>query len=148
MKWRHIVSSALVYGAGTWVCHAAVMSLTTEQAVDSQNGFHMAVYGDFSRANLLKIENSFQIHRCDRETLFLARQYEQHVDPGGPPLAYIGLRYSRVCRALYFQELKYNLFRYVSEFPVAYWQTLDGLKIAGTSKRATTSNCSKADCRG
>ena len=83
LRWR--ISSA-------WACHTAILALTTEPTVDSQNGFHMAAYADFSRANLLKIENSFQVHRCDRETLFVARQYDKSHHPDPPPLRHFAER--------------------------------------------------------
>ena len=131
MNWRQILGGTAIYALAAWSCMAAIRSLTTEPAVNSQNGFHMAAYADFSRANLLKIENSFQIHRCDRETLFLARQREQATNPDGPPLPYIGSRYSLVCRSLFFEELKYNAFWFVAKFPEVYWKALDGLKTPG-----------------
>jgi hypothetical protein len=131
LAWRRIAASAAAYAASAWACHAAIAALTTEPVVDSQNGFHMAAYGDFSRANLLKIENSFQIHRCDRETLFVARQYERAHNPDAPPLPYIGARYSAVCRAMFFDEFRYNAFSWVVKFPVVYWKALHGLMIPG-----------------
>ena len=72
LSWRSLVSSLAVYGLSAVCCHAAIFALSSERELDSQNGFQNAVYADFSRANLLQIENSFQIQRCDRATLFLA----------------------------------------------------------------------------
>ncbi|HEY2148937.1 MAG TPA: hypothetical protein VGH32_13430, partial [Pirellulales bacterium] len=131
LSWRRIAGCAAAYGTSAFLCHAAIGSLTTEPAVDSQNGFHMAAYADFSRANLLQIENSFQIHRCDRETLFVARQYEHSRDPSAPPLPYIGSRYSTVCRQMFFDELRYNAFWWTVKFPVVYWKALNGLIVPG-----------------
>jgi hypothetical protein len=130
-NWRRIAACAAAYAAGAWLCHAAIEMLTNEPAVDSQNGFHMAAYADFSRANLLKLENSFQIHRCDRETLFVARQYEHAHEPLAPPLPFIGSRYSAVCRQMFFDELRYNAFWWTFKFPVVYWKSLNGLVVPG-----------------
>ena len=96
----------------------------------------MAAYADFSRANLLQIENSFQIHRCDRETLFVARQYEHSHDPSAPPLPYIGSRYSTVCRQMFFDEFRYNAFWWTVKFPVVYWKALNGLIVPGAFRDA------------
>ncbi len=131
IRWPTVMTAVGVYCVGVWGCHAAIYCLIDEPSVDSQNGFHMAVYADFSRANLLKIENSFQIQRCDRATMFLARQHEWAVNPEGPPLSYLGARYSHVCRDLFFQEAQYNAFRLASKFPGVYWRSLAGLKIPG-----------------
>ncbi len=124
-----IAAAVGAYIAAAWLCHAAVGSLTTEPAVDSENGFHMACYGDFSRANLLEIENSFAIERCDHETLFLARQRESSRHPEAPPLPYIGQRYSHECRSMFFDEAAYNAYALAASFPAVYWQALGGLAV-------------------
>jgi hypothetical protein len=131
MQWRRILASVAMFGVSAWACHTAILALTTEPVVDSQNGFHMAAYADFSRANLLKIENSFQIHRCDRETLFVARQYEKSHHPDPPPLPYIGSRYSTICRAMFLDEFRYNAFQWAIKFPAVYWKALNGLIVPG-----------------
>ncbi|HKD35178.1 MAG TPA: hypothetical protein VKB78_00215, partial [Pirellulales bacterium] len=131
MSWPRLLGCTAAYVAGAWICHTAMSSLTTEPAVDSQNGFHMAAYADFSRSNLLGIEDSFQVLRCDRETLFVARQYEHSNNPSAPPLPYIGSRYSTVCREMFFDEMRYNAFRWTLKFPVVYWKALNGLIVPG-----------------
>jgi FG-GAP-like repeat len=129
LSWRELLMSLGVYAAGAWCCHAAIFALSDEPTVDAQHGLHMAVYADFSRANLLKIENSFQIERCDRETLFVARQWWQAHTANASPLAFMGDHYSQVCRAMFFAEMRYNAFRLVSNFPDVYWKALKGLFV-------------------
>ena len=108
-----------------------IFALSAERQLDSQNGFQNAVYADFTRTNLLQIENSFQIQRCDRATLFLARQYERSHHPDAPPLAYKGHGFSQICRSIFLQELRYNAYRIVSQAPQVYWMALNGLMVPG-----------------
>ena len=131
LPWKLLIGGLACYGIGAFVCHAAIFSLSSEHQLDAQNGFQNGVYADFSRANLLEIENSFQIQRCDRATLFLARHYHQSHHPDSPPLAYKGRGFSQACRAMFLEELRYNAFRFVQKFPVVYWQALNGLMVPG-----------------
>ena len=81
LPWRQMLSGLAMFAVGAICCHAAIFALSSERELDSQNGFQNAVYADFSRANLLQIENSFQIQRCDRATLFLARNTSNRTIP-------------------------------------------------------------------
>ncbi|HEX3997602.1 MAG TPA: FG-GAP-like repeat-containing protein [Pirellulales bacterium] len=131
LPWTLIAASVAVYGLAAIGCHAAIFALSSERELDSQNGFQNAVYADFSRANLLEIENSFQIQRCDRATLFLTREYEHTQNPDAAPLPYKGHGFSQICRSIFLQELRYNAFRLVQSFPRVYWKSLAGLMVPG-----------------
>lgn len=138
LSWSRILSGVAIYGLGAICCHAAIFSLSSERELDAQNGFQNTVYADFSRANLLEIENSFQIQRCDRATLFLARQFDRSHHPDAPPLAYKGHGFSQICRSMFFDELRYNAYRLVSQFPRVYWKALGGLMVPGAFETQDT----------
>lgn len=129
LSWKSIAASGAAYIAGAIFCHAAIFALSSERVLDPQNGFQNAVYADFSRSNLLQIENTFQIQRCDRATLFLARQYDQAHHPGAAPLAYKGPGFSQDCRAIFLQQMRYNAFHWLAGFPAVYWKALNGLIV-------------------
>lgn len=137
LSWKATAANLLAYSLGAIVCHAAIFALSKEHVLDPQNGFQNAVYADFSRANLLEIENTFQIERCDRATLFLARQYERSHDLLAPPLPYKGRGFSQDCRAIFLEELRYNAFRLVQGFPRIYWKALNGLEVPGAFETQT-----------
>ncbi len=129
LSWKAIAASGVAYAAGAVACHVGIFALSSERVLEPQNGFQNAVYADFSRANLLEIENTFQIQRCDRATLFLAREYQHEHHPAAAQIAYKGPGFSQDCRAIFLQELRYNAFHWLAGFPAVYWKSLGGLII-------------------
>ncbi len=99
----------------------------------------MAAYADFSRANLLQIENSFQAQFCDVQVLRMARQIGRAEHPDAPPLEYLSPAYGRVCQKMFFEELHYNLFHWVFRFPLSYLQILGGLDADSAAQQVGAS---------
>ena len=63
----------------------------------------------------------------DADTLDVARQIHRADHPESDLLPYLSPQYCDVCRRMFFEELNYNLFRWVSRFPKFYFQALAGL---------------------
>ncbi len=128
-SWSGIVVSCLLFVVGAWGCRAAVFSLVPSRVSPSVGtAFHLACYADIARCNVLEIENSFQTHRCDIQTLFTARQCESKT--GEPAsLIYLGPEYNGACQKMYLEQARYNAFSWVAYFPRYYVQALGGLIV-------------------
>jgi hypothetical protein len=127
--WRHLLAAASCFLLGAFSAHAAITSLgpEEEEAQTANIGYHMAFYSDFRRSQLLGIENSFQVLFDDMQTLDDARQIYRADHPDSEPLQYLTPEYCDICRTMFFEQLNYNLYRWVSRFPRFYFQSLAGL---------------------
>ena len=124
-----VLAAVALFAAGTWVCEAGVHSLSSLPVLPSASGFHMAAYADYSRSNLLGVENSFQTGRCDMQTLYTARRFERVHNENQQPLVYLSGRYNDACRQMFIEEVQYNLYRSLRFFPRFFILALDGLRV-------------------
>ena len=123
-----VLAAVALFAAGTWVCEAGVHSLSSLPVLPSASGFHMAAYADYSRSNLLGVENSFQTGRCDMQTLYTARRSSGR-NENQQPLVYLSGRYNDACRQMFIEEAQYNLYRSLRFFPRFFILALDGLRV-------------------
>ena len=126
-EWRHLLAAASCFLLGAFSVCAAITALGAAEAQTANIGFHMAFYSDFRRSQLLGIENSFQVLFDDMQTLDDARQIYRADHPDSEPLQYLTPEYCDICRRMFFEQLNYNLYRWVSRFPKFYFQSLAGL---------------------
>jgi hypothetical protein len=122
-SWRYVTAAAVLFLAGAGSCKAAISGLCPFKKEGSQVSFHMAYYGEYSRCNVLGLENSFQISRDDVQTYFMA-QYRNAIDHPGSSIHYLGDNYGSNCRAMYQDAVQYNVFHWVLRFPEFYCQAL------------------------
>jgi hypothetical protein len=125
--WRYWLAAGGCFLAGAAGARMAITAIGADEAQTANIGYHMAFYGDFPRSKLLGIENSFQVLFSDMQTLDNARHIQQADHPGAESLKYMSPEYCAVCRRMFFEELNYNVYRWVSLFPRFYVQSLAGL---------------------
>ena len=124
-----MLTAVALFALGCWLCQAGVHSLSHLPVLPSASGFHMAEYADYSRSNLLGVENSFQTCRCDMQTLYTARRFERVHNENSEPLVYLRERYNSACRQMFCEEAQYNLYRWLRFFPRFLILALDGLRV-------------------
>ena len=129
IAWNKIIVNGTLFAVGAWSCHAAIYSLVTPRVSPTpQSALHMACYADEARCNLLGVENTFQTHRCDIETLFTARQCTS-TDGEPTKLVYLSDEYNQACRDMFCEQARYNAYAWVRQFPRFYWSALHGLSV-------------------
>ena len=124
-----MLAAVALFALGCWLCQAGVHSLSPLPVLPSASGFHMAGYADYSRSNLLGVENSFQTCRCDMQTLYTARRFQRVAKADSEPLVYLSGRYNDACRQMFFAGAQYNLYRWLRFFPRFIILALDGLRV-------------------
>jgi hypothetical protein len=92
-------------------------------------GFHIGYYGEYSRCNLLGLENSFQVSRDDVQTDLVAQQYHADHDHSATPLAYLSRPYGSACFRMYREEFQQNLFHWIGNFPSFYGRALAACRL-------------------
>ncbi len=131
--WRPVLLATLLFVGGAATTRAAIVALFPAGEMAPGTGFHMAAYADFTRANVLGLENSLQVNRCDAQTLFTARLVsDQQSDGHAEPVEYLSPRYARLCRELFLDEARYNLYPWVRGFPRFCAKCLHGFSSADT----------------
>lgn len=128
---RGAVASVGSFLAGIAVAGGALRAAGASRPLGPQIGFHIAYYGNYDRANMLGIENSFQVLRND---LYTAQQaaYYALVTRGVPDLVYGVGDYGSVCRDLYLRTLAHNAFDWLWGFPRFVIPALEGLGAPAT----------------
>ncbi len=124
--WRYSLVAMACFAAAGFATRTIIGSFGAKQVQTENIGFHMAFYSDFPRSKLLGIENTFQVLFSDMQTLDNARQIYR-AEHAGEALPYLSPEYCDVCRRMVFEELNYNLYRWLRGFPGFYWRTLAGL---------------------
>jgi hypothetical protein len=130
---RYVVVALVVFAGGAGLCLAGINALCGFRRMKSDVAYHCAFYGEYTRCNLLGLENSFQINWCDLQTYFeVCRRTYIAKGPGEPQPAPFGADCFARCKAMWLENLGYNAFAWVSQFPRFYWKVLGGLADAGT----------------
>gem|GEM_PF-3434122 len=128
---RQVAAAAGLLALGSMATHIGIAALRPSVVMPAGIGFHMAYYADYTRSNLAGLENSFQVNRCDAQTLFTARLVaDQRAGGHGAPVEYVTPRYSQVCREAYLEQVRYHAYDWVRVFPRFFWQCLNGLSTA------------------
>ena len=100
---RDVLAATLVCAVGAAAVWYGLRALGGGRTQDPQIGFHIAYYGEFTRSNLLGIENSFQALRNDTQTAYQAAYFA--TARGRPAVSYGRPGYADACRALYLRVL-------------------------------------------
>jgi hypothetical protein len=134
--WRARGFIAALLAGGAYLLGAASVMLILSLIAPAPKGststdFHVAYYGYSARANILGIENSLQITRCDLDTYFRACERHQAADLPGPPPRIYGPGYGQLCRSMFFEALPYHSHVYARSFPWFYWQALAAFPAEG-----------------
>jgi len=126
--WRSAVAGLALVAGGIIGGQQLVNALTPAGPMPASMGFHMSYYADFSRCNLWGVENTFQVQRCDMQTLFDARNFVANGDED-QRLVYMSAEYGAVCRDMTLRLLRYHAYDLVVHVPSALWKCLNGLQI-------------------
>jgi hypothetical protein len=115
---RSLALRAAIFVCGALICFGGIRMLTNGGSESAQTGFHIAYYGNAVRANLLGLENSLQIFRCDVNTRVAAFSYAaaNHLPDGGAP--YLSSAYGRACRQMYLRAFGFDAWHWVTRFPL------------------------------
>jgi hypothetical protein len=120
-------------GLGCWLTWQGILALGPARPQSTQIGFQIAYYGEFTRANLLGYENSFQVLRDDGQTYqhcaFFADEVFGHAD-----VVLGSVEYGAACRALYLQVARYNLYNWTRSFPSFFSRSLAALAPPGSTQ--------------
>lgn len=125
--WRQSIVCAACFVAAALGTRGAIMSLGPQQIQTPSIGFHMAVYSDFPRSKLLGIENTFQAMFSDMQTVDYVRQVYRADYPDRERPQYLSPQYCDLCRAMFLEQMNYNLFNWIYRFPRFYFRCLAGL---------------------
>lgn len=125
-RFTEIPRAAVAFAVGTALCLAGIRAITPGEGVSPQRGFHMAYYGHAARANLLGIEDSLNIYRCDIDTHLDANYYAvaNGLEAGGEP--YLSAAYGSACRRMFVEAVRYDSWHIVSQFPIFLYRALLG----------------------
>jgi hypothetical protein len=121
-----ILGAAGLFVLGSLIGLGGIRMLTPGGGYSPQVGFHIADYGHAARANVLGMEDSLNIFRCDINTHFDARYYAaaNGLLDGGEP--YMSAAYGAACRAVYLDAMRYDSWQIVSRFPLFLFRALRG----------------------
>ncbi len=121
-----ILSAAGLFVLGSLLCLGGIRLLTPGGGFSPQVGFHIAYYGHSARANLLGMEDSLNIYRCDINTHLDARYYAaaNGLAAGGEP--FMSAAYGAACGAMYLDAMRYDSWHLVSRFPLFLFRALRG----------------------
>jgi hypothetical protein len=127
-SWRYLLAGGAAFIMGV-VTPPALIRMAGCPSTGPLVGFHIAYYGEYTRCNLLGVENSFQVSRDDVQTDLVAQQYHADHEPAAAPLAYISPAYSSACFGMYREEIPQNLFHWISGFPSFYLRALAACRL-------------------
>jgi hypothetical protein len=121
-----ILNAAGLFVLGTLLCLGGIRLLTPGGGISPEHGFHMAYYGHAERANLLGMEDTRAVFRCDIHTHLDAGYFAvaNSMPDGGEP--YLSPSYGAACRAMFIDEMEQDSWRMVSRFPVFIVRALRG----------------------
>ncbi len=129
--WLASLSACGLYALGASAVLLVLSLIAPPPPGSNSTSFHVAYYGYSARANVLGVENSLRVARCDLDTYYRVR--ERHLAdglPGRPPRIY-GPGYGELCRAMYLDALPYHAHVYARAFPWFYWQAHSALPAEG-----------------
>lgn len=119
-SWLYILSMTTALVGGILFAWGLIQWAGPQEVRPAGWGFHIAYYGNLPRLEMFRLEDSFQIARDDSITQAHAC-YRHEVQSGpGQQLRYLGPEYGAICRGMYLDTMRYNLFRWVAFFPEFY----------------------------
>src|SRR5205823_5964014 len=71
-SWKVALAGGCLFLMGAGLTNFAIDCLCPGRPQSSMIAFHTALYGDATRCNMMGLENSFQIARCDLQTRYNA----------------------------------------------------------------------------
>jgi hypothetical protein len=126
---RYLLAGGAVFLIGAAVPLTAVRLLCPGQRSSLLIGFHIAYYGEFSRCNLLGLENTFEVARDDVDTDMAAQQDRADRDRAGGAIEFLSPAYGSACFRIYCREAPQNAYRWLSSFPWFYLRALDACRL-------------------
>jgi hypothetical protein len=127
-SWGHTLAAAGVFLAGGGLSYGSIKALGPPTTLATGTGFHIALYGDDGRSELLGRENSLQAWRSDEHTSLMAQDYHQRTRPDAAPLVFLSPEYAATCKEMYGLMAGYHAYDWASGFPSFYFRALQGLQ--------------------
>jgi hypothetical protein len=126
--WRYLLAGGTAFVLGVLTPPTAVHLAGCPDA-SPLVGFHIGYYGEYSRCNLLGLENSFQVSRDDVQTDLVAQQCLSDRDAAASPVSYCSPAYGSACFRMYREEIRQNLFHWIANFPSFYIRALAACRL-------------------
>jgi len=126
---REILAAIALSALGAATAWYGIRTLGGSRPYDPGIGFHIAYYGEFTRSNVLGIENSFETLRNDTQTAYQVSYFS--VARGEAPVTYGRPGYNAASRALYLEAFRYNVYNWLAGFPRFFLEALGGLSAPG-----------------
>jgi hypothetical protein len=124
-SWKTTLAAGCLFALGAWLTHWGISCLGPRQPPGAKVVYHMALYGDSSRCNLMGLENSFQVARDDIQTVFNAHSYWGVKNPNSPkPVDCYDPNYTMICQDMYVAMMKYHLYQFIRCWPEFHIQAL------------------------
>ena len=127
-NWRYLLAGGVAFVLGV-LAPPTLIRLAGCPSASPLVGFHIAYYGDYTRCNLLGLEDSFETSRDDIQTDLVAQQYHADHAPASPPVAYLSPAYGSACLHIYREEFEQNLFHWAANFPSFYLRALAACRL-------------------
>jgi hypothetical protein len=127
-SWRYLLAGGAAFAVGVLAPPTAIRFAGCP-GTSPLVGFHIAYYGEYTRCNLLGLENSFQVSRDDVQTALVAQQYQADHAPAASPVAYVSPAYGAACFGMYREEIRQNLFHWIANFPSFYVRALAACRL-------------------
>jgi hypothetical protein len=127
--WRYLIAAGAAFVAGALLPLAAIRLLCPPTRSSPLLVCHVGYYGEYTRCNLMGLENTFEVSRDDVDTDMAAQQYHAENDHPGDPLEYLGPDYGTACWRIYRQEIPQNLYHWTAGFPGFYLRALDACRL-------------------
>jgi hypothetical protein len=127
-SWRYLLAGGAAFILGVLTPPTAIR-LAGCPGASPLVGFHIGYYGEYTRCNLLGLENSFQVSRDDVQTDLVAQQFQADHNPAASPMAYCSPAYGSACFSMYREEIRQNLFHWIANFPSFYVRALAACRL-------------------
>ena len=127
-SWRYMLAGGAAFAMGV-LAPPTLLRMAGCPSSSPLVVFHIGYYGEYTRCNLLGLENSFQVSRDDVQTDLVAQQYHADHEPAAAPLVYLGPTYGSACFGMYREEIPQNLFHWISGFPSFYLRALAACRL-------------------
>jgi len=126
-----VLAAVALFAIGATATRGGISLAGPKVDIPDQAGFHVAYYGNWTRANLLGIENSFEISRDDSHVAEAVSEYNVAL-ARFPSVGYLDARYAELVRDMYLETLPYYAYRLVMGYPWSTWRSLSGFASDGT----------------
>lgn len=127
---RPVLAAVALFAVGAAATRGGISLAGPKSDIPDEAGFHVAYYGNWTRANLLGIENSFEISRSDRHVELAVHDYNA-ATARFPGVGYLDGPYGTLVRDMYLESLRYYAYRLVTGYPSSTWRSLSGLSTDG-----------------